>query len=236
MAGFLLLGPVLFDNFELPERISWGGSQRLKVHHIAGGERVIDAMGRDDATIVWSGIFSGDGASARARLVDLMRADTAVWPLTWDLFFYSVVVSEFRADFARSNWIPYRIGCTVLRDEAEGLVETTASLAASALGDLATAEGLGSGISLAGALTALGVAGATTQGTGAYGAAAGSVRGASGQLGAAMTGADQAVAGASVTSADGIVTATQAAGSLAALSAARGYVMRAQVNLGNAST
>ena len=53
MAGTLLLGPVLFRDFELPGQITWGGKQRLAVHHLPGGRRVIDAMGRDDAAIVW---------------------------------------------------------------------------------------------------------------------------------------------------------------------------------------
>ena len=95
MANYLVLGPLLLQDFEVPERISWGGAQRLAVHRLPGGARVIDAMGRDDAQIAWTGIFSGADGGARARLVDLMRADGSVWPLTWDNFFYSVVIAEF---------------------------------------------------------------------------------------------------------------------------------------------
>ena len=40
MSSYLLLGPVLFQDFELPERISWGGKQRLTVHRLPGGTRV----------------------------------------------------------------------------------------------------------------------------------------------------------------------------------------------------
>src|SRR5437660_207843 len=108
MSTSLLLGTVLFQEFELPEKISWGGAQRLVVHRLPGGGRVIDTLGRDDAEIAWSGVFSGPDASARARLIDLMRADGSVWPLTWDSFFYSAIVGKFAADFARPNWIPYR--------------------------------------------------------------------------------------------------------------------------------
>ena len=136
MSSYLLLGPVLFQDFELPERISWGGKQRLTVHRLPGGTRVIDALGRDDKEITWSGVFSGSGGSGRARTLDLMRADGSVWPLTWEAFFYSVVIASFDADYSRSNWIPYRITCTVLRDEAEALVLAVASLAADALSDL----------------------------------------------------------------------------------------------------
>src|SRR5581483_2518914 len=156
MSNILLLGPVLFQDFELPERIAWGGAQRLAVHKLPGGARVIDAMGRDDREISWSGVFSGADAGLRARAIDLLRAEGAVWPLVWDAFFYSVVVARFEADYAGANWIPYRIACTVLRDEAEAVVEAVLSLAATALGDLASAAALGGGIDLSGPLLALG--------------------------------------------------------------------------------
>jgi hypothetical protein len=87
--SYLLFGPVLFQDFELPASITWGGAHSLAIHRLPGGARIIDAMGRDDADITWSGIFSGEDASFRARALDLMRAEGSVWPLTWDSFFYS---------------------------------------------------------------------------------------------------------------------------------------------------
>lgn len=146
MSDYLLLGPVLMEGFELPQGIAWGGRQRVAVHRLPGGRRVLDSMGRDDAEISWSGMFTGDNAGYRARLVDLLRADGSVWPLTWDSFFYSVVISNFQADYQRPRWIPFRITCTVLRDEAEGLVEDALSLLASAADDLAAAGDLAPGL------------------------------------------------------------------------------------------
>ncbi len=138
----LLLGPILFQDFELPGSITWGGAQSLTVHRLPGGTRVIDAMGRDDAEITWSGIFSGPDAGLRARALDLMRADGALWPLTWDSFFYSVVIARFDADQRRPNWIPYRLSCTVLRDEAAALLQATISIVTSTAQDLAQAAAL----------------------------------------------------------------------------------------------
>lgn len=83
----LVLGPVAFADFEIPERIAFGGTQRLAVHKLPGGLRVIDALGRDDRELTWSGIFAGPDATARSRLLDLLRARGAVLPLTWDVFF-----------------------------------------------------------------------------------------------------------------------------------------------------
>ncbi len=135
----LLLGPIQFADFELPASITWGGAQNLVVHRLPGGDRVIDAMGRDDRPITWSGIFTGSDATLRAHALDLMRAEGGIWPLTWQDFFYSVAISSFEADYRRSNWIPYRVTCTVLRDEASALVETALSAVQSAADDLATA-------------------------------------------------------------------------------------------------
>lgn len=138
----LLLGPILFQDFELPASIGWGGSHSLAIHRLPGGARVIDAMGRDDADISWSGIFTGPDATFRARALDLMRAEGLLWPLTWESFFYSVVLARFEADYRRPNWIPYRLTCTVLRDEAAAVAEYAISLAATTAQDLAQAASL----------------------------------------------------------------------------------------------
>jgi len=236
MSTTLLLGPVLFQDFELPERISWGGAQLLAVHRLPGGDRVIDALGRDDKEITWSGVFSGTGASARARLLDLMRAQGAVLPLTWEAFFYSVVIARFDADYSRSTWIPYRITCTVLRDEAEAVVLAVASLTADALSDLTSAAGFSSGIDLSGSLTSLAAPGATTLGSDAYGTSLATLGGASAQIDASVAAQETMLNTATPDTTGGLTQAVGSAGTLAALTATRGYLQRASVNLQNAST
>ncbi len=72
-------------------------------------------MGRDDAQIAFSGIFSGSDATLRARILDELRASGLTLPLTWDVFFYTVMISEFHADYRNGWWIPYQITCTVLQ-------------------------------------------------------------------------------------------------------------------------
>lgn len=135
----LLLGPFEFQDFELPATISWGGRQALTVHRLPGGVRVIDVMGRDNAPISWSGIFTGDDATLRAHALDLMRAQGLAWPLVWNNFFYSVIISGFAAEYQRSNWVPYRITCTVVLDAASSLILAAADPALSIAADQATA-------------------------------------------------------------------------------------------------
>lgn len=118
----LLLGPVAFQDFEIPSGINFGGKQRLALHRLPGGSRVIDALGRDDAQIGFSGVFAGSDATLRARSLDELRVAGIALPLTWDIFFYTVLIADFYADYRNGWWIPYHIICTVVRDEASALI------------------------------------------------------------------------------------------------------------------
>lgn len=225
MSEYLLLGPVSFAGFEVPARIGFGGAQRLAVHQLPGGARVVDAMGRDDADIAWSGAFSGPDAADRARLLDLMRAEGTPLPLAWDAFCYTVVIAEFEAHYQHPNWVPYRIVCLVVLDQTEVATEITLDLATGLLTDLARAQG---GFDVSGAVAALGVAGATAPGSLAYATALG-------HLVTTAKGIDvrMAVAGTDLTTASDLAATAAAAGQLAALADARGYAGRALDNLMN---
>lgn len=230
---YLLLGPILFQDFELPDSISWGGRQSLAVHQLPGGTRIIDAMGRSDAEITWSGVFSGTNAGARARAIDLLRADGGTWPLSWETFFYSVVVTCYDADYRRPNWIPYRISCTVLRDEAESLVEAAVSVTASLISDVTAAGSLAAslapGLVSTAAIGALGAYGSTTYGSAAHAAATGQLAGIT-----ATNSQSLAATGNQLTAATNVAQASALSGQAAQQAAARGYLQRASVNLANA--
>lgn len=241
----LLLGPVAFRDFEVPSGINFGGGQRLAIHRLSGGARVIDSLGRDDANITFSGTFSGSDATLRARLVDELRAGGLTLPLTWDVFFYTVIISEFQADYQHGAWIPYRLTCTVLRDEASALVANTVSLAADALSDIGTALGLAApaGIDLTPAQTALSVPGATVRDTGAYVTAQSAVAGGRTSITQAISTAEGVLAAVGDVPAGSVAaglatlaSATAASGTLASLTAARAYLGRTSVNLANAET
>jgi hypothetical protein len=241
----LLLGPVAVQEFEVPSGINFGGGQRLVLHRMPGGARIVDVLGRDDAKIVFSGIFSGPGATLRARSLDELRASGLVLPLTWDVFFYTVVISEFYADHCNNWWIPYQVTCTVLRDEAAALIQPLVSLAAMVLADIGSAAGdaLNAGFDLSPIQTALGAPDSTVRGTAAYSATQTSLSTTQTSMAAAIASSDGALAGldfANVGSPDTgaahLLDATSIGGQLSALTAARAYVSRAAVNLNNAST
>jgi hypothetical protein len=229
MTDVLLLGPVSFQGFELPARIGFGGRQTLAVHVLPGGARVIDAMGRDDTDIAWSGAFSGPDAADRARLLDAMRAAGAVLPLAWDAFCYLVVIRAFEAVYEQAFWVPYRVSCTVVADQAQSPAILATSLLTGLLGDLASVTA--DGMDAVAAVAALGASGATAPGTGAYAAALGAVGQLAGGIGAGMI-----ASGAALLAAPDPATAATAAGSLAMFADANGYAGRTLANLTNAGS
>jgi hypothetical protein len=112
----LVLGPVLFQDFEIPQEIPFGGSQSLVVKKLVGGTRVIDAMGRDDMDIEWSGRFRGSLGEARARSLDALRVAGQPLLLTWSTLRFLVVIENFKANFQQTFEVPYSIRCTVIED------------------------------------------------------------------------------------------------------------------------
>ena len=248
MSGTTLqLGPFLFQDFEVPSRVTLGGEQRLAVHQLPGGRRIIDVLGRSDSEIRFSGVFSGEDATLRARSLDSLRVAASVLPLCWDVFFYSVIVNRLDADYRNSWWIPFRVACTVLRDEAEALSETVASLASEALADIATAAAYagGVGLDLSSAGSVLSNPTATVKGTASYAAAQASVTAVQGLIGSGIEGAETSLnalapalfqAGSAANGIAAANAATATAYQLSALSLAKAFTGRVAINLAEAST
>jgi hypothetical protein len=112
----LTLGGVPFQDMEVPEKISFGGKQRVSIHNLIGGDRVVEALGLDDGEISFSGIFFGADAASRVQMLDAARALGTALPLVWDSFFYTVIISSFKAEYRKSNLIPFSIICVVVSD------------------------------------------------------------------------------------------------------------------------
>lgn len=142
MAVTLTLGGVVFTGFEIPESINFGGEQKLAVHKLPGGGRVIDAMGPDDADIRWSGRLRGESSEQRGILLDFMRRRGQKVLLAWSLHRYQVVIRSFEANFQNPFEVPYTLVCTVVRDEAQTVASAAFGFAAAFASDLAAAAGL----------------------------------------------------------------------------------------------
>jgi hypothetical protein len=220
----LTLGTVAFQNFEVPEKIVFGGTQRLAVQPLIGGGRVVNVLGYDDGAISFAGIFAGSEAAQRAQTLDVARAAGAVLPLIWDQFYYNVIIASFAADYQKPWWIPFALSCVVTRDP---VTESGITPASYLIGDdLAVATALlgQAGIPLAGLSnpTASGLA-----------VAQGMIAGAIVSAGTTLNGSANAVANAADAT-TGIAAVNQLAatsGALAAAAAMSGYVNRAATNL-----
>ncbi len=239
----LLLGPIAFQDFEVPSRITFGGAQRLAIHRLPGGARIIDALGRDDAELSFAGIFSGTDATLRARAIDELRSAGQPLPLTWNVFFYTVIIETFEADYRAEHWIPYRIRCTVLRDEASALIQPFVSLVAAAYADIGTAlaAAAAAGFDLTAAQSAFADPNASILGSAAYGQARSVLATIQAALTTSLDQAETDLASIGiVTSADAgvanLANATASAGQIGQLIQALGYTGRAAVNMTNAST
>jgi uncharacterized protein YciI len=224
----LTLGGVPFQDFEVPEQIRFGGGQRLAVHDLIGGGRVVDALGDDAGEVSFAGIFSGSDAAARAQALDAARATGAAVPLVWDGFFYTVVIAEFAAEYAKPWWIPFALRCAVVLDSAAVLATVVAPVASLISSDISAAGGL---VSLA--TLPAGVLGDTS----AAGLAAAQAQIATGisNTGGALSGNARALNTASdPTSGVAALNAASAnSAQLAGLTRLSGYVSRAAVNLEN---
>jgi len=225
--ALLTLGSVAFDDFEIPGQLRFGGAQQLAVHKLIGGLRIVDAMGRDDAAVEWSGVFAGTDAGDRARLLDAMRATGQQQILAWDEFSYSVVIERLDLEYRNPWWIPYRITCTVVLDQAQDVVSYVPDLAESVLNDLTSASAF---VDVTGALAATAVPDALTAGNADYAAASIALIDVSNAVSLTIQTAQQ-----NLVSTD-LATLVGAAGSLASACIAQGYVQRSLNNLDAAGT
>lgn len=174
--NIISLGDVDFTGFEVPEKVTVGGQQQMTVHKLTGGERVIDVMGRDDRALEWSGYLKGPDAVTRAQQLDAMRVAGQENQLFWATYNYTVVIASFECDYGVGGFMmPYRISCTVLRDEAQQAPDDDA-VAPSVSGGISGAidqvqSGIASVQSAISTATAIGskVLGAVGQVTGALG-------------------------------------------------------------------
>lgn len=257
--GAVTLGPVQFFGLGKPKSMPIGGKQAITVHKLPGGGRVLDAMGPDNADIAWSGYLDGADAGLTARALDRLRQSGQVVALTWDVFSYQVLVSEFSCE-TRHIPMPYKINCAIVTDNSQVSPIAAVSLALQVTADLSDGNPIAAlsvaahaivGKTVSAAATAVSAADATTIGSAAYTGAVDAVTLAANAISAASASAGSTLApiGASLSSLSStapiavdsvamshqIVAAASACGDLAQLSAAGGFVDRAAANLQRAS-
>lgn len=105
----LALGPFVFTDFAVPDKLMAGGKQQLVVHRMPGGDRVIDAMGPDDSDRIFGGTFWGDDALAQALTLDAWRRSGTVLPYSNGVEARSVIIHEFTFEVHKFTQVAYAI-------------------------------------------------------------------------------------------------------------------------------
>lgn len=132
-----------FADFEIPESISFGGVQVLKLHTLVGGARVVDCLGQQPRPVEWAGEFIGANALIRAQYLDTQRKQATLFQLRWSTFLYQGVIELFDADFMQETRIPYRIRFLPEQDLTLPInIGINATIDDAILGDAATANSL----------------------------------------------------------------------------------------------
>ena len=257
--GTVTLGPVQFSGMSLPTSIPIGGGQLMSVQKLPGGARIIDVMAQDDDDIGWAGYLDGQFATEIARVLDKIRRSGQAVTLAWDVFSYQVIVCRFSCQI-RHTPMPYKILCTVISDNTLVAGTTAVNMTLQVAGDLLVGNPVGAlgpvsrgfiGSSVADAEAAASAPNATTVGSAAYTAAVSSMNVAATSLQTATMATDATLAplGTSLSSLTGAAStgldtfgfssnfneALAACSDAANLSAAQGYVIRAQQNMLRAS-
>jgi hypothetical protein len=162
MTVLLTLGNVAFTDFEVPDKINFGGQQILVKKQLVGGTRVIHAMGRNDDDISWSGRFRGFNAESRARELDYLRIQGQELVLSWSSFQYLVAIESFKGDFNQQNEIPYSITCTVIQDLVQPIVVSGDDYDTAISSDVSDVTDLSSEITYQNIVAAIAAVGAAT--------------------------------------------------------------------------
>ena len=234
MSTTVSLATITLQAFEVPSAISFGSQQRMAVHDMPGGGRVIDVLGGSSNEIAFEGILSGSTAEERAYLLEALCVSGVTVPLVWGQHYFMVVVAQADFDYQKSWWIPYRLRCVVITNLFNAALAATTSTASSILTSLTSAASFLDSVpgSITLAQASLTNPAATVPGSAAFATGMNNLKDAQGNLAASVTHSGAALPSFDLslsnqpaeTAAVGVVNTTGLAGSLASASAAAAYV------------
>lgn len=140
--GVVILGGFVFQDFEVPDALCFGGKHIHKTQIMVGGQRVVDAMGPDADEIHWKGRFRGAAAIGRASAIKAMMDAGAAVILTWLGISRTVLITHFEPITEKFYEVTYTIVCTVVDDPSTQLGGFLGTLDSVIGGDMAAAGSL----------------------------------------------------------------------------------------------
>ncbi|KXU99227.1 hypothetical protein AD929_15625 [Gluconobacter potus] len=109
-AAPVVIGSVTLTGAEVPDSLRVGGQQRLVIHQLLGGSRVVDATGNDPARLTLSGRFLGVNALSRAQALEALRVAGKAITFSGAGLSAQVKIAEYWYDYTlKGAVIPYSI-------------------------------------------------------------------------------------------------------------------------------
>jgi len=114
----LSLGDIKFSGVEVPDRIMLGGNQRLAIHEVPGGGRIIEALGSQPGALVFEGRFLGENAFSKAKQVDGLRIIGAPVRFSGLGSTFPVIISSFEYAYENQGYVcRYRLSLERFHDK-----------------------------------------------------------------------------------------------------------------------
>ena len=120
IGDIVTVGGIQLTIWQTPSEMPMPTTQMLNKHVLVGGQRQIDAMGPDPQVLAWKGLSRGQFAGTNMAALKSLCNSGATVPLTWNAFFYTVIVASFTAVYKRPNEWEYDICCEVVTDSISG--------------------------------------------------------------------------------------------------------------------
>ena len=106
----VVIGSVTLTGAEVPDLLRIGGQQRLVVHQLLGGSRVVDATGNDPSRLTLNGRFLGVNALRRAQALEALRVAGKSLTFSGAGISAQVKIAEYSYDYTlKGAVIPYSI-------------------------------------------------------------------------------------------------------------------------------
>lgn len=119
-------GTIVFQYFEIPEFIHFGGPARVQIHKQPGGARQIDSLGPDPGPISWNGIMLTADGWARAQALYVIYEAGDMVTVVWRGWERQAIISDLKIKYKAVNYVEYFIELTeVTVAGAENAVGTT---------------------------------------------------------------------------------------------------------------
>lgn len=110
MTQFLKIGSVVLSGLEIPQELGdLGGRQTVVKHEFPGGVITIKTLGAFPHPVKWSGLMTGADAFARMQALDRLRAIGDEVELSFGVFAWSGVITEFKARPKHEFLVPYEL-------------------------------------------------------------------------------------------------------------------------------